>query len=184
MSLPLAAPKRHPSRRGFCTLAEVTNILRRANVVSMHFWGALMDRAPHQTRILEPRMELNVEMSPSLSSTARSLVEAFDLVGVLGHLQVDLEPTHECISNLRHVTAACEGLLAIVQTGPEAIKGVDGSREGLLRDGHGSSTPPCLGEGVPTLPSVHTSSRLGKATTGVVSSPGQDDCRHRDEGII
>lgn len=46
---------------------------------------------------------------PSLSSTAQSLVEAFDPKGVLGHLRADLEPAEECISDLGHVVVACEG---------------------------------------------------------------------------
>lgn len=62
-----------PNPRGLSVLASSQDASQQANLVNMHLWGALQDRAPHQTRLVQLRPELNVEMSPSSTSTAQSL---------------------------------------------------------------------------------------------------------------
>lgn len=127
MSLPLVAPMKDPSCRGPCTLVEVTDISSRVDAVSKHFLGALLDRVPSQTWVVEPPLKLKVEMSLSPSSTARSMVEAFDSKGNSGHFKVNLGPADECIFDLGCIATGCEGLPATVQTGPEVVKDADES---------------------------------------------------------
>lgn len=145
----------------------------------MHFWGSLLDRAPCQARVVEPHLELNVEMSHSSLSFTQSLVEAFDPEEVLDHLRADLEPVDECISDLGRFAAVCEDSSVVIHDKPEAIEDADKFGEGWLRDERDLSTPPCLGEGTPTVPSVRTLSSPGKAMARAVSPLERDSGKTR-----
>lgn len=72
---------------GTGALAGAQDVSQRANLVNMQFWGALLERVPHQTWVVEQLPKFNVVMSPSLASTARSLAEAFESEEVSGHLE-------------------------------------------------------------------------------------------------
>lgn len=151
------------------------HVSQRVNVVNIHFWGALLDRAPHQTRVVELLPELHIEMSLPLSFIACSLVEAFDLEGVLGHLKVDLEPIDKCVSDPGRVTAVREVPPTTAQARPEADKDADRAKDGLLRDEYGFSTLSNLGGGVQAAPSNCTSPSPGKVLAGDGSPSKQDN---------
>lgn len=65
----------HHSPSGACRADGLLKLSQGANMLSMHFYGALLDPAPRWSALVEPLPKFNVEMIPSSPSTAQSAIE-------------------------------------------------------------------------------------------------------------
>lgn len=118
--------------------------------------------------MVEPHLELNVEISPSPSSTAWSLIDAFDLNEASDHLRVN--PVDEGVSNSGCIHTTSEGLVAASQAESTANRADGGFGEGRPVDVQDSSTPPSFGRNVSKAPLAHTLPSPGKSVIGAIGS--------------
>lgn len=68
------------------------NASLRGNRVQMHLWGALFDRVPCHSCVVELPPEMNTVRSPSSMSTVRFLAGGLESEQVAGNLAVEMSP--------------------------------------------------------------------------------------------
>lgn len=162
-----------PQLRVCCALSPVDLVVEPDPRGIGALAGTLLERALHQTQVVEQLLGLNVAMSPSSASTARSLADVSEYEEVSSHLAVGLESTDEGTSaqkSLCDEVTRGDALSVVVATGLMATANVGATEIDQLVAELGVPTSPSPGGALVIDPFALTLLSPGKATV-VVESP-------------